>query len=55
MKGVGETVENEVKEHKLGFLAALAVTLATSLVSSMFAGNGVISEGERTIRACQNF
>ena len=48
IKVVSETVENEVKEQKGGFLSA-------SLLSSVLTGKGVIKAGEGTNRAGQNF
>ena len=47
IKVVSETVENEVKEQKGGFLSA-------SLLSSVLTGKGVIKAGEGTNRAGQN-
>ena len=45
MKGVSETVENEIQEQKGGFLGVLAATLSASLLSNvignMLAGKGV--------------
>ena len=41
MKGVSETVENEVKEQKEGFLGMLAATLGASLLGSILSGKGV--------------
>ena len=44
---LSETVENEAKEQKGGFLFMILGTLATILL----AGKGVIKKGEAVIRA----
>ena len=49
LDGITETVKNEVKEKKHGFLSMLLGTLGASLLIS---GRGVIKAGEGTIRAC---
>ena len=52
IKGVSETVENEVKEQRGGFLGTLAATLGASLLGSVMAGreiNSKIPECESTI------
>ena len=46
IKDIRETVENEVKEQKGGFLGMLDATLGASLLSSILAGNGIIRAGE---------
>ena len=51
LDGITETVENEVKERKGGFLSMLLGTLGASLLGNMLAGRGVIRAGEGTIRA----
>ena len=51
LDGITETVKNEVKEQKGGFLSMLLGTLGASLLGYMLAGRGVIRAGERTIRA----
>ena len=48
---VSETVENELKEQKGGFLGILAATLGASLLGSMLSGKKVIREDDRVIRA----
>ena len=50
IKSAAETVKNEVKEQKGGFLGTLAATLGASLLGNMLAGKGVIRFGEGTIR-----
>ena len=51
LDGITETVKNEVKEQKGGFLSILLGTLGASLLGNMLAGRGVIRAGEGTIRA----
>ena len=51
LDGITETVENEVKKQKGGFLSMLLGTLGASLLEKMLAGRGVIRPGEGTIRA----
>ena len=51
LEGVSETIKNESKEQKGGFLSMLLGTLGTSLLGNMLAGKGVIRAGEGTIRA----
>ena len=51
LDGITETVENEVKDQKGGFLSMLLGTLGASLLGNMLAGRGVIRAGEGTIRA----
>ena len=58
IKGDNETVENEVKEQKGGFLSMLAATLDVSLLGNMLAdnqGQGVIRDGAGKNRAGQDF
>ena len=51
LKGVTETVQNEVKERKGGFLSMLLGTLGASLLGNMLAGKGLNRAGEGFIRA----
>ena len=65
LKGVTESVQNEVKEQKGGFLSMLLGTLGASLLGNLLtrkgvnkkgkginrAGEGIIRAGERIIRA----
>ena len=51
LKGVSETIKDEAKEQKGGFLSMLLGTLGASLLGNMLAGKGVIRAGEGTIRA----
>ena len=50
LEGVSETIKNEAKEQKGGFISMLVGTLGTSLLGNMLAGKGVIRAGEGTIR-----
>ena len=51
LDGITETVENEIKEQKRGFLSMLVGTLGASLLGNMLAARSVIRAGEGTIRA----
>ena len=55
IKGISETIKNEVKEQKGGFLPVLLVTLAASMLGRALIGRGVIIAGEDTIRADETF
>ena len=50
LDGITETVKNEVKKQKGGFLSMLLGTLGASLLGNMLEGRGVIRAGEGTIR-----
>ena len=50
LEGVSETIKNEAKEQKRGFLSMLLGTLGESLSGNMLAGRGVIRAGEETAR-----
>ena len=55
LEGVSETIENEAKEQRGGFLSMLLGTLGASLFGDLLtkklSGKGVIRAGEGTIRA----
>ena len=60
LKGVTETVQNEVKEQKGGFLSILVGTLVASLLGNLFTGKeiyiagkgkGIVRAGEGIVRA----
>ena len=55
LNGITETVKNEVKEQKGGFLLMLLDTLGASLLGDLLtknlSGRGIITAGEGTIRA----
>ena len=55
IKSISETIENEVKEQKRGFLSVLLGTLGASLLGNLSIGKGTIRAGEGTVRAGQNF
>ena len=48
LEGVSETIKNEGKEQKGGFLNMLLGTLGACLLGNMLAGTGVIRAGEGT-------
>ena len=45
MKGVTETIKNETKQQKGGFLRMLLYTLGASLLGNMLTGKGTIRAG----------
>ena len=49
LKGASETIQNEAKEQKGGFLRMLLDALDASLLGSILAGKGVIRAGDRVI------
>ena len=51
IKGVNETIKNEAKEQKAGFLRMLLATLGTTLLGNLLTNNGTIRAGEDTFRA----
>ena len=55
IKGISETIKNETKEEKGGFLPILLETSAASILRNALTGKGVIKAGEEIIRADQNF
>ena len=50
-RGVSETIKNESKEQKRGFLRTLLGTLGASLLGNLLAGKGTIRAGKDAIRA----
>ena len=46
LKGVSETMENEIKEQRGGFLSLLLGTLGASLLGNLLTGKGIIRAGE---------
>ena len=46
IKGITETVKNEVKKLKGGFLRMLVTTLTSDLLGNMLAGKGIIRAGQ---------
>ena len=50
-EGVSETIQNEAKELRGGFLSMLLGTLGASLLGNILAGRGINTAGEGVIRA----
>ena len=50
LKGVSETIQNEAKEQKGGFLSMLLGTLGASLLGNILVGKGINRAGEGVIR-----
>ena len=50
LKGVTETVQNEVKEQKGGFLSMLLGTLGASLLENILTVQGINRAGEGIVR-----
>ena len=55
IKGVSETIKNEAKKQKGGFLTMLLCTLGATLLGNLLRGKCPIRAGEGTIKAGQNF
>ena len=51
LKGVTESVQNEVKEQKGGFLSMLLGTLGASLLGNLLTGKGIHRAGKGIHRA----
>ena len=49
-EGVSETIKNEAKEQKRGFLGMLLGTLGASVLGNMLADKGFIRAGEGTTK-----
>ena len=49
IKGVSETIKNEAKEQKAGFLGMLLGTLGASLLGNLLSGKGTIRTGEEQL------
>ena len=54
LKGVTESVQNEVKEQKWGFLSALLDTLSASLLGNILTGKGINRAGEGIVNVYRN-
>ena len=50
LKGVTESVQNEVKEQRGGFLSMLLGTLGANLLGNLLAGKGIHRAGEGIVR-----
>ena len=46
IKGVSETIKNEAKEQKCGFLSMLLGTLGATLLGNILIGKGTISASQ---------
>ena len=55
IEGISETIKNEAKEQKGGFLRMLLGTLRASLLGNLFTGKGTIRAGEGAIKAGEHF
>ena len=55
IKGISETIKNEAKEQKRGFIPMLLGILAARILGSALTGRGLIRAGEGTIKAVENF
>ena len=51
LKGVSETIQNEAKEHKGGFISMLLGTLGASLLGNILSGWGINRVREEAIWA----
>ena len=51
LKGVTESVQNEIKEQKSGFLSMLPGTLGASLLGNLLTGKGINKKGKGIHRA----
>ena len=55
IEGVRETIKNEAKEQKGGFLRMLLGTLRASLLGNLLTVKGTIRAGEGAIKAGEHF
>ena len=55
IKGVSETIKNETKKQKRGFLGLLLGTLDASLLGNLLKGEGTTRAGKGTISAGEHF
>ena len=55
IKDVSETIQNEAKEQKGGFLSMLLRTLGASLLGNFLTDKDTIRVAKGTIRARENF
>ena len=53
MKKVSQTIGNEAKEQKEGFLGMLLGTIGASLFGNLLTGKSAIRAGEGAISACE--
>ena len=45
LKGVAETIQNETKEQKVGFLGTLEAALGSILLGNLLSGKGIVRAG----------
>ena len=55
IKGVSETIKNEGKEQKGGFIGMLLGILVARLLGNLLTGKGTIKANEGILRAGQDF
>ena len=55
IQAISETIKNEAKEQKTGFVQMLLETLAASILGNSLTGKGVIRADETVIKAGKNF
>ena len=55
IKGVSETIKNEAKEQKRGFLRILLGILGASLLGNLWKVTGTLRASEDTVREDQDF
>ena len=55
IQAISETIKNEAKEQKTGFVQMLLETLAASILGNSLTGKGVIRADETVIKASKNF
>ena len=55
IKAVSETIQNEAKEQKVGFLSMLLGTLGASSLENLLTGKDTIRANEGTISSGQDF
>ena len=53
LKGVGKTIENEIKEQRGGFLSMLLGTLGASLLGNLLTGKGIMRASNEIVRAVE--
>ena len=51
LEGISETIQNEAKEQKWGFLSMLVGTLGASLLGNILARKGMNTAAERIVKA----
>ena len=55
IKAISETIKNEAKQQKGGFLPTLLRTLSATILGNVLIGKGVIRAGGGVMKAGQNF